>query len=164
MADDDKKDDDGGVQMKCGEGNIGIFLRIIFICIAIGALSCSIACLGKCNVFIYEPRTPPNGVADTRPDILLNVTIATVGLFRYDANNQGCRDIPDDFDQLDGAFLAAQVGSSLAVIMGSVGLALILVDLICCRFPCGRILISIMFQVAFIGPLLGFLVYAAPIW
>lgn len=150
--------------MKCGEGNIGIFLRILFLCIAIGALSCSIACLGKCNFFIYEPRTPPSGVDDTRPDLLRNVTIATVGLFRYDANNEGCRDIPDNFEQLSGGFVAAQVGSSLAVLTGAVGLALILVDLLCCRFPCGRFLISILFLVAFIGQLLGFLVYAAPIW
>ena len=155
---------DEGLKLKCGEGNIGVLLRLVFICIAIGALSCSVACLGKCNFFIYEPRRPPDGVDDTRPDILLNVTIATVGLYRYDANNEGCRDIPDNFDQLAGAFLSAQIGSSLAVITGSVGLALILVDLICCRFPCGRILISIMFQVAFIGQLLGFLVFAAPIW
>jgi hypothetical protein len=149
--------------MKFGEGNIGICMRIVFLSICIAGFAFSLAALGKCDFFIYEPRNPPSGVEDTRPGILENVTIANLGLFKYDFDGQGCRDIPENLDQLSGWFTTAQVGASLAVFLSAAALALLLVDLVCCRFPCSRLLISIFFLIAFICQALTFLVYAAPI-
>lgn len=150
--------------LKRWEGNIGVCLRVLFLAVIAGAFACSLASMSECNFFIFEPRDPPSGIVDTRPDLLLNISIATVGLYRYDPNYEGCREITDDFDQLSGQFTAARAGASLAAIFGVSGLGLLLVDLLCCRFPCSRLLISLLFVFAFVAQALTFLVFAAPIW
>lgn len=91
---------DSGLEMRRGDGNMGICMRFVFLIVGICAFSCSIAGMMKCNFVLYEPRDPPSGVEDTRPDKFLNITIATIGLFRYDVNYEGCREITDDFEQV----------------------------------------------------------------
>jgi len=152
------------VKLKGGEGNVGVCLRVIFLAFFVCAFGCTLASMAKCNFLTYEPSDPPPGVADTRPAILLNVSIATIGLYQYNADNEGCREITDDFDQLSKEFTAARAGAGLAAIFAAAALGLLLIDFLCCRFPGSRFFISLLSVCAFFGQSLTFLAFAAPVW
>jgi hypothetical protein len=154
-------------KMELLEGNWGICLRILYLLFTGAGLACSIAALGSCNFFDYEPRTPPPGKTDKTPQFLLdmNITKSSVGLMRYDPDDEGCRDLSDDFSDsmMSGWYKTAQAGGYLAVILGFAAIVLVVVELSCCRFPCSRIMMNALLLMAFICQGLTFLVYVAPV-
>ena len=161
MAEDGEEE--GGLQR--GIQGVGICLRVTFLVMLACAFCCTLASMANCNYITYEPREPPTSdVVDTRPDLLLNVSIVSIGLYQYDPDYDGCRKISDDFDQLAGQFTAAQIGVSLAAIFAAAALVLLLIDFLCCRFPCSRFEISLLCVLALVGQALTSLVFAAPIW
>jgi len=140
---------------------ISITLRMLFLVLGGTGFAMSIACLSGCDFVRYIPKDPPSGVTDNRDPEFQNVTIAFVGLFKYEPNFDGCRAISDDFESLTWQFTMAQVCATLATILAGAAIGFLLVDLCLCRFPCGRILVSSLFLAAFVSQLLTFLVYTA---
>ena len=136
-------------------------LLVVAVAIAI-ALSSTTA--SSCEFLDWELGTIPEGKTSLVTNIG-NVTTASVGLFRWDPDGEGCRDISDDFDDalIGGWFTAARVGSSLALVLGIIGICLLGVDLLCCRFPCSRLFISTLFVAAAVSQALTFLVYAGEV-
>jgi len=160
----DNVSEEGGVKKTERRDNCGYLVRALFLALVAISLSCSLASLFKCNFFTYEPRQPPPGVADTTPALLLNISTTSIGLYKYDPGNEGCREITEDFDQLSGQFTAARVGVSFAALFSGVCLILLLIDLLCCRFFLFRFLVSLLLFLAVFGQALSFLVFAAPVW
>lgn len=143
---------------------VGIAFRMLFLVFGAIGLTASILTLSGCNMFSYEPRVPPSGVEDNRPDRFLNLTYAEIGLFKYNPNNEGCRgDIAKDVDNLSWQFKVAQVTAPLAFILASAALFCLVLDFCLCRFSCSRMLIASLYVAAFICQSLQSLVFSAEI-
>jgi hypothetical protein len=139
----------------------GIVSRIIFLIFAVLGFVFSLLSLRGCDFILYRPGVPPPGTSDNRDPFFQNITTASVGLFKYDPDAEGCRDISDDIADLSWQWTTAQTCAILAFIFGVVALVLALIDFIFCRFPCSRILISFLFIAAFICQILTMLVYTS---
>lgn len=142
----------------------GIIIRIIFFIVGAIGLVFSFLTIGSCEFILVTPREAPVGVPDKRPSEFLNITIATVGLFDYNPNYEGCRSIEEDM----GEYFTWQFGMArwcalVAALLGCIALFLSAVDVVLCRFVCSRVLISIMFLLAFMSQCLTMLVYASQV-
>jgi len=142
---------------------IWLCLRVIYIVFGAIGFICALAALMGCKFISYEPSDPPNNKNDTRPSEFIDLDYVEIGLFKYNRDQDGCRDISDDFDDLTWQWTMAQTCGCLAVIFSAAALVFLLVDLILCRFPCSRILIGFLFLAAFITECLVSLVYLARI-
>ena len=113
-----------------------------------------------CDFILYKQAEIPQGEEPTSP-IPVNITRALIGLWRWDPEGNGCRDISQDFDGGVGvALTTARVGSSLALVLSIVAICLMGIDLLCCRFPCSRMILANLLLFACFAQCLTFVVYA----
>lgn len=89
-------------------------------------------------------------------------TSATLGLYRYSPNNvSACIEYGIAVDDLPTGFQAARIGSTLGILCGAAAGFLMLVEFICCRFWCSRVIIVFLVLFASIFQLVTFALFAA---
>jgi len=137
------------------------FVRILHLMVAIIALVFSILTLLSCDFMEYE-FPPPIGASDV--DIIdsgsnTNSSSAlpegveppyrtpTFGLFKENPTGLVCTQYEDDHDPFP-AHIASRLASAIATILGILALLLLLVEFLCCRFWCSRLIVIIILMVA----------------
>jgi len=141
---------------------VAICCRLIFLFIGAVGFIFSLAVIASCSYLEYSPRIPPVGVQDKRPLLFQNISSAAVGLFKYDPDYEGCRDISTVFNNL-GLWKTAQVCGALSIVFAAVALACLLIDLLLIRFPCSRFLTGGFFFAACVAQCLVTLTYATKV-
>lgn len=134
------------------------FVRIFHLVVAIIALVFSIMTLLSCDFLEYE-FPPPIGASDV--DIIdsssnTNSSSAlpdgvdrtpTFGLFKENPTGSVCTQYGDDHDPF-AAHTASRLASAIATILGILALLLLLVEFLCCRFWCSRLIVILLLMVA----------------
>mmetsp|Transcript_14571 Transcript_14571/g.22188 ORF Transcript_14571/g.22188 Transcript_14571/m.22188 type:complete len:140 (+) Transcript_14571:41-460(+) len=87
-----------------------------------------------------------------------NGNINGSGMFRYKAPGESCQKY-DENRVYDGAENTARFGAVAAPLAAAGALTLILIEFACCRFPCSRVLMSLLYVAAFTSQALTFLLF-----
>lgn len=91
----------------------------------------------------------------------LNNRSGQVGLFQLtDPETGECADYRVSSAVLQPVVVGARACAILAIIFGALSLLLVLVEFCCCKIPCGRLLINIVYFIAWVCQGLTFLVWA----
>jgi hypothetical protein len=163
--DDENEDDD--VSLSFGQGNGGLCIRAGFLLLALFTFVCILTAMSSCRFLTYEGPRPSGGgtgtLSDTDSSRVINFTIADIGIYRYNPDLQGCRDIPDDIDY-SGTYKTVRTGAAFAILCAATSICLVFIELTCCRFPCSATLMSSFFFFAAIFQSLTFLMYNVEIW
>ena len=88
----------------------------------------------------------------------------SLGLWRYDPSGEGCRTIPEEFEDKNDRTESAQLGALLALVFAVCGMLIIWIEFICCRFCGGRILEVICFLAATICQGGTFVLFSSELW
>jgi len=90
-----------------------------------------------------------------------NVTTGTFGLLYYNPGGSGCRPYESIITRESLWLSTAKITGIIAAAAGIATLALLIVETVCCRFVCSRVIIVLLLMTAVICQALTFLVYAS---
>ena len=156
------------------------FMRILHLAVAISALVFSLLALLSCD-FLEHEYPPSLGSSDAYSDtngrqgdivfaqgsdmnnnstsiqpedIDLAVPIGrptpTFGLFKQNPTGQVCTEYDRSLDPYP-AMTASRLCAGIATILGILALLLLLVEFLCCRYPCSRLIVIIILMIASIS-------------
>ena len=147
-------------KLNLGQGNGGLCARFVYLFVAALTFCLALAAMSECRFYVYEPEEPTLGIEDDR---LINVTRAEIGIYRFNPNDEGCREIPDDLDY-HATYKAVRVGAAFSILWSAISIAMVLIELVFCRFICSQQLIGGFFFSAAAFQSMTVLVYASPVW
>lgn len=134
-------------------------LRYVIFIVAFMSIVLSGVAIASCR-FLYvsydesQAEDLPNGTA----------LEFDMGLWLYDPSGKGCVAIPEAFQEVDYQQTAARLAGAASIILGLIGVVLIWVEFICCRFCGGRFLQVIAFVGASMSQACTFLLFGSDIW
>ena len=140
--------------------------------IIISAISLTCVVASSCNFLEYSGQgtstnstnLPSNQTLNSTETFSFETETFSFGLWRYDPNGDGCRSIPEEFEDKSYRTESAQLGALLALVFAVCGMLIIWIEFICCRFCGGRILEVICFLAATICQGGTFVLFSSELW
>lgn len=147
-----KKESDSSKPGECYAKACRWFLFLIII----SAISLTCVVASSCNFLEYSGQgtstnstnLPSNQTLNSTETFSFETETFSFGLWRYDPSGEGCRSIPEEFEDKSYRTESAQLGALLALVFAVCGMLIIWIEFICCRFCGGRILEVICFLAA----------------
>lgn len=136
------------------------FFRILLFLAGILAVIFSLLVLSSCDFieFAATNATDPNELEGA---VLIEFSF---GMFRYDANDTGCRSFDDNDILVDWPIWTGRGSTAVALLCAAAACLLMLVEFVCCRFKFSRCLMTTLFSFAIFGMALAFIMFASDVW
>jgi hypothetical protein len=140
---------------------------ILMITVLVGCIF-SLIVLGSCAFMSYDRSVLPN--TNSTPSVGRdgNVNIAdlfetggTIGLYKYNPDGLGCTDYDIAGHQMPASVRTSRLGGVLGAVLGFLAFFMILLEFVCCRFWCSRVLIVLSLVSAGLIQLMTFFVFSS---
>jgi len=131
----------------------------------IAGTALSIATLPSCDFLTYTLIPGNNSTIEGVPwatTSFSNATRASFGLVYFQYENQTCA-IYSHPDRMGATYQTGRYGGIIAACLGVVSIAVLAIELVCCRFRCSRVVLVSLLALAVLGQSLTFVLYASDV-